>query len=381
MNRRILFCITVYNGRAFVPQTLVSASRLRADGAEVDILVLDDCSPEPGWSDELSLLCSELGFNYYRSPRNLGIPRNVNLGLLAAMRGNYDYVVISNSDVLYPSNLIEEFLKVGGQENVGSVTAWSNNVSIYSVPNVDPDEYLADQGVVDWLSASIGGNFSGSLIDIPAGISFCILMPVDVVRQVGLMDPVYGRGYCEETDWSLRSRSMGYRITLAPGAFVYHAGGGSNRDAGLISEGATTVPQNEAIIDLRYPQFRDQVAAFCSSGIMESAYADAVDRIISDAGNQFGYSIEVGWLPRDISESALVRCVLAPDRSNSMTVEFKGFVKTTDLSDGRDPSIVLRTMFGREPSGINVYDRGPVTSRILAESGMAEDRFYYPSRV
>ncbi len=381
MSQRVLFCITVYNGMAFVPQTLASAARLQADDTEVDILILDDCSPEPGWSDQLRQICGTLGFTYYRSPRNLGIPRNVNLGLLAAMRGDYDYVVISNSDVIYPANLIDEFLKVGSEENVGSVTAWSNNVSIYSLPNDDPDRYLSDQDVVDWMSASVGGNFSGSLVDIPAGISFCILMPVDVVRQVGLMDPVYGRGYCEETDWSLRSRSMGYRVTLAPGAFVFHAGGGSNRDAGLIAEGITTVPQNEAVIDLRYPQFRDQVAAFCSSGIMDSAHTDAIDRIISDAGNQFGYSIEVGWLPRDMSDSAPVRCVLAPDRSNSLTVQFKGFTKTVDLSDGSDPSVVLRRMFRREPSGVNVYDRGPVTSRILAESGMAQDRFYYPSRV
>ncbi len=39
---------------------------------------------------------------YYCTPRNLGIPRNVSLGMLTAVKRGYDYVVISNSDVLYP---------------------------------------------------------------------------------------------------------------------------------------------------------------------------------------------------------------------------------------------------------------------------------------
>lgn len=381
MSPRILLCITVYNGRAFVPQTLASAARLTSKAATVDVLVLDDCSPEPGWSEELAELCGTYGFTYYRSPRNLGIPRNVNLGLRAAMRGSYDYVIVSNSDVLYPSNLIDEFLKVGATEGVGSVTAWSNNVSIYSLPNAAPDRYLADQDVVDWVSASVHGHFSGSLVDIPAGISFCILIPVDVVRRVGLMDPVYGRGYCEETDWSLRSKALGYRVTLAPGTFVYHAGGGSNREAGLLSEGLTTVPQNEAIIDMRYPQFRDQVRAFESSGFMKTAIQFGTARVIADAGRQFGYSIEVGWLPRSGADTSMVRCVMSPDRTSSITAEFIGFVHTIELGEGDDPSAVLRELFGREPSGVNVFDRGPSAESLLAQADGAADRFVYPSRV
>lgn len=381
MMSRILFCITVYNGRAFVPRTLESAARLGGADADIDVLILDDCSPEPGWSDELRALAESLGFSYYRSPRNLGIPRNVNIGLRAAMRGEYDYVVISNSDVIYPSNLIDEFLTVGTEPGVGSVTAWSNNVSIYSIPNVDPDRFLANQDVVDWVSASVAGNFSSSLMDIPAGISFCILVPIDALRQIGLMDPVFGRGYCEETDWSLRSRALGYRITLAPGAFVYHAGGGSNRDAGLISGDFTTVPENEAIIDMRYPQFRDQVVAFQSSGLLETAHTDAIRAIIVDAGRQFGYSVEVGWLARGAWDSSHVRCTVAPDRSHVIRAEFCGFSYDIELELDDDPGKVLREIFEQEPTEVNLYDRGSVTDQLQSTSGLAADRFFYPTRV
>ncbi len=381
MTARVLLCITVYNGRAFVPRTLESAARLAGEDAVVDVLVLDDCSPEPGWSEELAAICGRLGFSYYRSPRNLGIPRNVNLGLRSAMRGDYDYVIISNSDVIYPSNLIDEFLKVGHGEKVGSVTAWSTNVSVYSIPNGDPDMFVSDQDTVDWVSASIAGNFSGALMDIPAGISFCILIPTGVLRQVGLTDPVFGRGYCEETDWSLRSKALGYRVTLAPGIFVYHAGGGSNVEAGLVSAGEQTVPANEAIIDLRYPQFRDQVDNFMSSGILEGARRDAVERIITDGGRQFGYTVEVGWLVRTSGVPGRVRCIIAPDRTAAVRMEFLGFSLERELAEGEDAAGMLRGLFEREPEEINVYDRGAVTDAFQAASGLAADRFFYPTRV
>ncbi len=66
-------------------------------------------------------------------------------------------------------------------------------------------------------------------MDIPAGhLVLHDRSRRSVVEDVGVMDPVFGRGYCEETDWSLRSLAAGYRVALAPGTFVYHAGRGSN---------------------------------------------------------------------------------------------------------------------------------------------------------
>lgn len=355
---RILHCITVYNGRAFVPAAIESALRLDKSDADIDVLVLDDASPEPGWSHELAAFCRERGVLYYRTPRNLGIPRNVSLGMLTALKRGYDYVVISNSDVLYPSTLMSAMLPVARQPGVGSVTAWSNNVSIYSLPNLDPNKHLKEQGVVDWLHATLNGHFGDAAMDIPAGISFCIMIPIEVVKEVGIMDPCFGRGYCEETDWSLRSLAAGYRICLAPGTFVFHHGRGSNLDAGIVSPNATTVPSNEAIIDLRYPQFRQQVAAFIHSGILARAHEDALTHIVRSAAQQFGYSLEVGWVARDGDDENNVRVCLSPDGySSSAQVAFRGFHLVIPF-DPADAGGSVRAYFEREPTIINVFDRG-----------------------
>ena len=212
-------CITVYNGREFVPRTLTSVQQVSREGIELDLLILDDHSPEPGWSQDLEALCAQSGIDYYNSPRNLGIPRNVNLGLARAVTGGYDYVIICNSDIIVPSTVVTDLVAcVQGDPNLGSVTALSNNVSMYSLPNTDPDRHLADQDIVNWISSGLSGVFAHNVLDIPAGISFCIIIPTPVLRDIGLMDPVFGRGYCEETDFTLRSRRAGYRIGLAPGS-------------------------------------------------------------------------------------------------------------------------------------------------------------------
>jgi len=340
----------VYNGRAFVPAAINSALHLDKSAADIDVLVLDDASPEPGWSEELAVFCQERGAFYYRTPRNLGIPRNVNLGMLTALKRGYDYVVISNSDVLYPSDLMSTMLPVARQPGVGSVTAWSNNVSLYSLPNLDPNRHLKDQEVVNWLHSTLKGHFGHAAMDIPAGISFCLLISTDVIKEVGIMDPCFGRGYCEETDWSLRSLAAGYRICLAPGTFVFHHGRGSNVDAGIVSKNLTTVPGNEAIIDLRYPQFRQQVEAFVHSGILARAHEDAISCIARSAAQQFGYSIEQGSIEKNNLDEDRVQVQLSPDGySHTAQVSFRGFRLAIPF-DPTDAQNSIQTYFQREPS-------------------------------
>ncbi len=381
---RLLLAITVYNGRAVVPACLRSAAAIQPKTVAMDVLVLDDCSPEPGYSDEIQGLCGELGLQYYRSPRNLGIPRNVNLGLLRAMDAGYDYVIIANSDVLFSETLPDTMVETAASDpNIGSVTAWSNNVSIFSLPNDDPDLYLRDQDKVNWLSASIYGTFGAAAVDIPAGISFCILIPVPVLRHVGLMDPVYGRGYCEETDWSLRSKSLGYRITLSPSSFAYHQGGATNIEAGLLSSGHTSVPAHERIIDHRYPLFRSQVAGFVYSETLDDLRTGAIRKIMVDAARHWGYSVVAGLNPPG---PGAIRPVVKLEKTQgrfTTVVHFIGFQLV--LPQFENVPQGLFEYFGSAPTSVRVIEPaaelGEVTAGFGAIGAQVQREVCYPSRV
>ncbi len=384
---RVLFAITVYNGREVVFPCLRSVARMAPKKTVVDVLVLDDASPEPGFSEEVEAACAELGLGYYRSPWNLGIPRNVNLALLWALEADYDYVVVANSDVLFCRGLTDLMVDVATTDpSIGSVTAWSNNVSVYSLPNVDPDQYLGNQDTVDWFARSLWGNFGSTAVDIPAGISFCILIPTPVVRRVGLMDPVYGRGYCEETDWTLRSKSLGYRVTLGPSCFVYHRGQVSNVEAGLLPAGHSSVPENEDIIDLRYPFFRSQVSAFINSDILPSLHEDAAAKLVRDAAREWGYVIAFGQLPRQFGDAN--RPVVDIEvREGELVAVSRFFGVNCKIATASSDTLVKEIIdfFGHEPTLLHIGEPVIAADAVAASlSGLGrsfEHTVGYPTRV
>jgi GT2 family glycosyltransferase len=382
----VLVAITVYNGQAFVPRCLDSAVRLRRDDVDVDVLVLDDASPAEGWSERLAALCAELGLGYYCTPRNLGIVRNVNLGLLRALAAGYDYVMVCNSDVIFPATMCEQLVRVAKADpTIGSVTAWSNNVSLYSVPNDDFGS-IADAGVVDDVTAALTEEFGDASLDIPAGISFAMLITSEALRAVGLMDPVFGRGYCEEVDWSLRSVEAGFRLTLAPSVFVHHAGRGSTVDAGLLDGGHTTVPANEAIIDMRYPTFRRTVETFANSGVLQRSWERALRAIVRHAAADHGYVLDISWLHRPpTAGDEVVRCMLQPDGSAPLvSARWRGFTADIEL-DPADAVGSIRALLGGEPRLVARREPGSPGDAVAAafEKAGVEvvDHRSYPERV
>lgn len=382
---RVLVAILVYNGRPFVPAAVESAARLQGQGrSDVDVLVLDDCSPDPGWSGDLEKLCDAVSVQYYRSPRNLGIPRNMNLALLRALHDDYDYVVLCNSDVVLPLNLCDAMVGAVSDPSVGSVTAWSNSVSIYSLENADPDRNLAHFGAVDFLSAALEGEFATECVEIPTAVGFCMLIPVRVVRAVGLLDPVFGRGYCEEVDWCLRSHRAGYRSVLGVATFVYHVGNGTTRDAGLLERGQFTSWANEAIIDMRYPDYRDSLAAWAETTTLGATTQRALLRIVACAAREWGYSVEASWLHRP-NTSDPVQFVVEPDGTEPLlTGRFQGFKVGIPIEGGDVLSTVERLVGGR-PSAVSILDRGrfaaTLEERATASGIRVVEGRTYPERV
>ena len=383
MREKVLFCITVYNGKAFVPRAIQSAVAMSQKEAEVSVLILDDASPEPGWSQELEKICLALGANYYCTPRNLGIPRNVNLGLLTAANLNFDYVVICNSDTIFANNTVDQLVSCWrANKTSGAITAWSNNVSIYSLPNCDPDAHLAEQKTVDEISTSLEKLHATDLVDIPAGISFCILIPTAVVRDVGLTDPCFGRGYCEETDLSLRTILAGYRMCLAPGVFVYHQGRGSNLSAGLVSAAATTVPKNEAIIDLRYPDFRKTVDKFIKSGVTEKIHKNSLRHIITSAAKDKGYCLATSAIRLEQREKQRALFCQSKASPRQLAGYYRGFSHTFDLGS-QSPAEFLLELIGASPAELVFFDRDSGERELVEKfpTTPVKNLTFYPSNI
>jgi GT2 family glycosyltransferase len=381
---RILLAIMVYNGRAVIDRALASAALIDQRDAEIDVLVLDDASPEPGFSPWLHDTCRAYGFQYYRSPRNLGIVRNFNLGLGRAVEAGYTHVILSNSDVVYPSTLVTRLVAAerATTARVGAMQAWSNNMSAFSLPNLDPDRFLSTQDRVDRLAAVLEAELGDESVALPCGVGFCIMIPTDVVRAVGIMDPVFGRGYCEETDWCLRARALGFEILLSPAAFVYHAGRASTLEAGLLRPGEVTVTANEAIIDHRYPTFREEVERFAESKELDRLIDRARAAIVRDAAARDGYDLDVSWIQTE-SPPERLRALINPGADAAhVNLAYLGFDHWVRFDDGDGPAAVQRAL-GRPPDRVAIIDVGPQADRARAAfpGSQVDLRIGYPTRI
>jgi hypothetical protein len=323
---------------------------------------------------------------------------------LHAETGNYDFVVLLNSDVVVPANLVDQMVAVAtayqvvdqgstmqsqhSPARVASVTAWSNNASVFSLPNNSDDEHLGDQLLTDEISSTLEKRFtdSDSATEIPVGMGFCLCLSVVAIREIGLMDPVFGRGYCEEVDWCCRASAAGWTHRLATTTFVYHMGSATTRLAGLLAPGEHTVQTNEAVIDERYPHYRQRVAAWEFAGGIAALTDAAVSEIVRSAAIRRGYVLEATWLPKGRPTPAeAVQILVTPDGSGPLVRALVDGFETL-IPVGRQGVLhAVAAYIGIEPSEVRISDHGSVANQLADAATKAGVQLVrnvrYPERV
>jgi GT2 family glycosyltransferase len=380
----VLVAVPVYGGHRFLDACLASVAELTSTTADIDALVLDDGSPEAAFATQLEAACAAHGVAHYRSPRNQGIPRTFNLAIRRAQSAGYDYVVLVNSDVVVPPALVDHLL-AGIADDVASVTAWSNQASAFSLDLEHSDERLAQPENVALAADALHERFAGAVLDLPTGAGHCMLLSVAAVDRVGLMDPVFGRGYCEELDWCQRARLAGMRNVLALGSFVWHRGSATSTTTGVLGPSDTTVPHNEAIVDARYPAFRRDVDAFFARDLFERAKRDALVAVTVAAARARGWVLQASSTDRGGRRDGRATVRVDPTNASApLSLDWIGLPAATVVV-GDDPQATATTLMGTEPESVEVLDTGHVAELIRLRAGRrgveALVQRPYPSRV
>lgn len=235
-------------------------------------------------------------------------------------------------------------------------------------PSPQFDHLVQVPGLVDWLSERLDEEFDGETIPIPSGVGFCMAMPTAVIQDVGLMDPVFGRGSAEEIDWCLRSHSMGYRSVLAPSCFVYHAKGGMTAAESHIGDGDPIVPAQQAIIDDRYPLYHSQLLALFSSDVIDQICERARRQIIVCAARERGYRLEASQLHQNADDFDVARFRIDPiGDMPAITAAYEGFEESFAIGEDGVLSTIEKIV-GKSPDEIRIFDRGQLAQDLEAEA-------------
>ena len=181
---------------------------------------------------------------------------NENVGFLvscnwAMEQGDSDYVLLLNSDALVAPGWLARLLACAESDpRIAAVNPLSNRADNIDLPMMPGASYLA-------MNDALAAQRQGQCHDVVTGVGFCLLLRRSALRQVGLFDPIYEHGYCEESDLCMRLTTAGFRTVVAEDVYVYHRGGGS------FSDGRERYLRNRRLFDQRWGAvYRQQFRAF-----------------------------------------------------------------------------------------------------------------------
>jgi GT2 family glycosyltransferase len=225
---RVLIAIPVFNGFEATERCLQSLVDTRIE-AKHRVVIINDTSSDARVApmlDAHSRAHPKRAIEVRHNAVNRGFTWNVNQAI-AALRAD-EQLLLLNSDTLVTSGWLDEMLLSAKSEaKIGTVTPFSNNATICSLPDFSREWPVPNVSERERIAKALAAKRVAP-IDLPTAIGFCMLITRDCLDAVGKFDVEnFPRGYGEENDFCRRAEASGYRNVLCPNAYVAHEGGQS----------------------------------------------------------------------------------------------------------------------------------------------------------
>ena len=150
-----------------------------------------------------------------RNESALGFVQNSNRGF---RESDADLVVLLNSDTVVTPGWLEGMLEIMQRDpEIACVMPMSNQCSLHSL------EIPMGWNIFQY-AADLRRRMPKEPFDAVTVGGFCLMIRREALEDVGHYDEIFGRGYGEESDWCMRARSRGWKVTGTPNTFVYHRG-------------------------------------------------------------------------------------------------------------------------------------------------------------
>ncbi|WP_349829312.1 glycosyltransferase [Brevibacterium litoralis] len=213
------------------------------------LIAINDASPEPEVTRWLEEFCEARDIELHVHRRNRGFPATVNEGM--TLHSGRD-VVLLNSDAIVSDGWLDEMR--GGaysSDRVASVTAMSNNATIFSYPITAVEQEMPADISREELATLALEKSRGEYVVTPACHGFCVYLRRDALDEIGIFDDkAFTKGYGEETDWSQRANDHGWHHVAAPSVFVEHLGSRSFQ-----GDRSALLQNSFSVIRDRYPEY------------------------------------------------------------------------------------------------------------------------------
>jgi GT2 family glycosyltransferase/glycosyltransferase involved in cell wall biosynthesis len=257
-----LVIVPVYNAREEVRTLIESLARsVPAVEENLSFVFANDGSTDAGMRAVWTLpFFAREDVALYHNERNLGFVDTVNRCIARASPRSD--IVLLNSDTMVFGNLFGTLQEEAySAHRIASVTPLTNNGTIASLFNFPSGHEMPPLLEPEEVAQAVQSlNLSSPQVWAPTGVGFCVYLRRKAISKFGLFDPIYGRGYGEETDWCQKARANGWRHLISTRCFVYHSGTKSF----LNSYKSAAIKRNSEHLLSRYPNYHSEVRAYCA---------------------------------------------------------------------------------------------------------------------
>jgi GT2 family glycosyltransferase len=240
----ISIIIPVYNSLSYV-QILFASLLKNFDFTSGEVIIIDDCSELQTASYLENFVTAHKDFHLLKNTKNKGFIKTANLGLKEA-KGNV--CVILNSDTEVASEFNKKILDCfNSAHRIGIAFAIGSSAEYFCIPQI---KNRSIQEMNDLLDSVHKPTYP--LVLRAEGFCFCIRRKV--IEQQGYLDEIYGPGYYEETDFTVRAIKNGWKSVLIDNLYIGHARHGS-----FLSKykRSSLVDKNSKIFKTRWGNFVD----------------------------------------------------------------------------------------------------------------------------
>ena len=242
------------DGGAFIAEFLESLHCVSYPNYQ--LIVVDNGSTD----DSLQILASlHPQAVVLRNDTNLGFTGACNRGLQYCLSQPFEYVLFLNGDLTMEADFLSHLVAAADERTMAAPKSY-----LYHHPGRLDDSV----GEFDWTRGvwkrQILGRVPTPEIDRPrliesASLS-CLLVPVAMLRDVGLLDDSFFI-YYDDTDFVRRSRDKGYRLWFEPAAVVHHRKGATIGGPGS-AFGLYYLTRNRPYLIRKHAHSRPQLVAF-----------------------------------------------------------------------------------------------------------------------
>jgi len=248
----VAIVVPVFNAAALVARCLDAV--LAHTHGRARLIVIDDASSDADVAPLLARHAHIAGVEVLTNASNRGFTATANRGIAAAAAAD---IVLLNADAEVGPGWLDGLRRAAAsRDDVGTVTAVSDNAGAFSVPELEHANELPAAWTFEQCARALAQNAGLAYPELPTGNGFCLYIRRAVIDTVGMLDEsAFPQGYGEENDFCQRAAAADFRHLIAGNVLVRHARSSSFGDARRQTLGTAGM----AVLRERWPHYETEV--------------------------------------------------------------------------------------------------------------------------